>query len=197
LSASTTGGNVKMSRKLLLVVPLLAVWGASAIADPLLKGEYSQAGNDSCVYSSLGFNTNFQPVSGSTVSTSQASYEGTETLDGDGNAVLNQTNVSVAASGAISSIGTLQLTITMKADGSFIQKVVSASGTVLTGPRAGQTYTLLNAADQMGRISLNGDSFTLATFTPTVETVVYSNGAMAQRICQRSRTFILLKPGNP
>jgi hypothetical protein len=82
-------------------------------------------------------------------------------------------------------------------DGSFIQKDVSASGTILTGPRAGQTFTLLNVADQIGGPSLNRDSFTLATFTPTVETVAYSNGDIAQRICQRSRTFILLSPSKP
>jgi hypothetical protein len=67
------------------------------------------------------------------------------------------------------------------------------TGTIKTGPRAGQTFTIAHSPMSTGMFSRNGSTLTLATLDPTVEIVTFSNGDVHKRICHRSRVFIKLR----
>lgn len=65
----------------------------------------------------------------------------------------------------------------------------SFHGHFLTGPRAGQTYTI----DQItveGLISNDNKSLVIASVEPLVETQQFSTSEVRYRICHRSRSLI-------
>jgi hypothetical protein len=63
------------------------------------------------------------------------------------------------------------------------------TGTFLTGPRTGQTFSV-NTIPLTGLISKDGNTLTLASVVPTVEIISYSDGDIWPRICHRSRVLI-------
>jgi hypothetical protein len=78
------------------------------------------------------------------------------------------------------------------ADDTFTAETVTDTGTVLTGPRAGQTFKVEGGKTVTGLISANRHTLTHATLIPGVETITYSNGDVEHRICHRSRVYIKL-----
>jgi hypothetical protein len=89
-------------------------------------------------------------------------------------------------------------TYTVNPDGTWTSDVTSTgiTGTVTAGPRSTptkQTFTITGFPTVTGQISNNGSTLTLATLTPTIETITYSNGDVVKRICHRSRILINLK----
>jgi hypothetical protein len=65
-------------------------------------------------------------------------------------------------------------------------------GKILTGSRAGQTYTLSNEPEFTGYISADEKTLVLSTPNPAVEIITYSDGNSFQRICHRSRVLTKL-----
>jgi hypothetical protein len=68
------------------------------------------------------------------------------------------------------------------------QMVGPITGTFLSGPRTGQTSSF-DRPPLTGLISKNGDTLTLASVVPAVETVTFSNGDVWPRVCHRSRVL--------
>jgi hypothetical protein len=87
-----------------------------------------------------------------------------------------------------------RFTYTVNPDGSWTADVVPGTykGTFLTGPRSvptAQTFTVSNFPELSGLIGTFGQTLTVATLTPTVETTIYSNGDVFPKICHRSRVL--------
>jgi hypothetical protein len=80
------------------------------------------------------------------------------------------------------------------ADDEFTLQNVAGTdkGTVLSGPRKGQTFTIEGLPPATGVISANGRTLTTSILTPAVETITYSNGQVFNRICARSRVYTKL-----
>ena len=183
------------------VSAVVMTYAAHAAADPpRLKGEYGFTGSESCLFAPFGFKPNFQIVDDSSWSNS-GNVEGIRAFNGDGTGTVKGTTMSITGPptpgfppGAGSSRFSFSFTYTVSEDGGWTTNTVPGTdkGTVLTGPRAGQTFTVENSAAGTGLISRNGNTLTVADLTPTVETVTYSNGDVHHRICPRSRVFIKL-----
>jgi len=177
-------------------------YAANAAADsPRLKGEYGYTGSATCLLAPFGFNSSFEVVDGNSRSSS-SNVEGIRTFDGDGTGTDKSTTLTLTVPptpgfqpSAGSSTSSSSFTYTVSEDGGWTAHVVPGTnhGLVLTGPRAGQTFTVQNAAPVTGLISRNGSRLTVADLTPTVETITYSDGFSIRRICQRSRVFLTLK----
>lgn len=155
-----------------------------------------------------GFNAALQPIDGKSFSSS-FSVEGIRTFNGDGTGSVKGTAVSVtppptpgpAGSGypsfppaASSEDFTFNFTYVVNADGSWTADMVPGtySGHILTGPRAGQTYTVDRIPTIEGLIGSLALTLTAAHTTTTVEVHTFSNGDVEPRICHRSRVFIRL-----
>lgn len=150
-----------------------------------------------------GFNASNQPLVNATAFSVSNSVEGIRTFNADGTGTVKATSVanterptpgptgfpSFPAS-ASSSAFTASFTYTVNSDDTFEVKLVGPLvSTFLTGPQAGQTFTV-SPIPLTGLISKNGDMLTLASVTTTVETYTFSNGNVWPAICHRSRVLI-------
>src|SRR5258708_184695 len=170
------------------------ICAANAAADsPLLKGQYGYTGSASCLLAPFGFNSSFEVVDGNSRSNS-SNVEGIRTFNGDGTGADKSTTLTLTVPptpgfqpNAGSSTSSFSFTYTVSEDGGWTANVVPGTnkGTVLTGPRAGQTFTVQNGAPVTGLISRDGSTLTVADLTPTVETITYSDGFVIHRICQQ------------
>jgi hypothetical protein len=193
-----------MQRALLRFVSVFVVtWAASAAADPpQLKGEYGFTGTGACLSTAApgpGFNPNLTPTDGSFGQSFTS--EGIRTFNGDGTGTVKGSSMGITIPANVHSAGSddfsFSFTYTVNGDGSWTSKVIGVeTGTIKTGPRAGQTFTISNSPTSTGIISNNGSTLTLATLDPTVEIVTFSNGDVHKRICHRSRVFIKLSNDN-
>lgn len=181
---------------------VVMIWSANAVADsPKLKGDYAFTGSAACIdtVSPNNFNPDFTPTGGSSSTFGQSfAAEGIRTFNGDGTGTVTGSTMGItfpaANEGAGSDNFQFSFTYTVNSDGSWTSAVVGlVTGTVLTGGRAGQTFTVSNFPTVTGMISKNGNTLTSATLTPTVETVSYSNGDVHNRICHRSRILTKIK----
>ena len=192
-----------MQRSFMLSVSaLVIIYAANAAADSPhhLKGTYGFTGTDACLYAPAGFNAKLQPVGTAFWSSSNA-VEGIRTFNGNGTGTFKNSSMGITVPptpgflpSANSSTSSASFTYTVNADGSFTSQNVPGTdkGTVATGPRAGQTFTLNNVPPATGLISENGKTLTTAILTPGVEIQTFSNGDIEQRICHRSRVYIKL-----
>ena len=126
--------------------------------------------------------------------------EGIRTFNGDGTGTVKGSSMGITFPAANEGAGSDDFKFSFKyvvnSDGSWTSTVVgNVTGTVNTGPRAGQTFTVSNLPDFTGLSSQNNSTLTAATLTPTIETVTYSNGDVHYRICHRSRVLISLGKG--
>jgi hypothetical protein len=87
--------------------------------------------------------------------------------------------------------GSLTYTVT---DDTFTLQTVPGTnvGKVLTGPRAGQTFTVVGTPNRTGLISADRRSLISSILTPGVETLTYSNGDVEHHICYLQRVYIKL-----
>jgi hypothetical protein len=186
------------------MVGVLLLWTGVADADPqqlnaLLQGDYVSTGEGTCLVAlPPGFNPNLTPIDGRFSFSS--STQGMRTFHGDGTGTVQSRSVSVThpdtpvtLGGASSSDLQGSFTYTVAPDGTVTVVSGQATGTELTGSRAGQTFTIDAFPVLTGRIALDGTSLTLATEEPTVEVVTFSNGDVHDRICHRSRILLKLK----
>jgi hypothetical protein len=187
-----------------LSVSLVAMtWAQTAAADsPSLKGAYGFTGTSACLSTAAagpGFNPNLTPTDGSFGQS--FTTEGIRTFNGDGTGTVEGSSMGITIPANVHSAGSddfsFSFTYTVNDDSSWTSNVTGVeTGTIKTGPRAGQTFTISNAPTSTGMISRNGGALTLATLDPTVEIVTFSNGDVHKRICHRSRVLIKLPDGN-
>ena len=167
--------------------------GSALADDPThLHGTYAFTGMSACIQdsASLGFNPDFTPKrpTGSLNFTAT----GTRTFNNDGTGTVNGTSVTIdappTASGSSASFS-FNFTYTIAPGGALSLTMVPGtfSGSVLTGPRAGQSY--VNAIPfQTGQIGDDARSIVISQPVPAVETVTFSTGDSFARVCNRSRT---------
>lgn len=126
------------------------------------------------------------------------SFHGVRTFDGEGSGTLRGRSTGVSSSPNIFPNGFIPSASAIDIIGTFTYEVApdgtistqdNTTGTVLSGPRAGQGTT--NAFVLTGSASHNRHSLILATDAPQIETVRFSNGEVQERLCHRSRTLIL------
>ena len=183
-----------------LSVSLVAMtWAQTATVVPLrLTGTYGFTGTAACLSTAApgpGFNPNFTPTDGSFGQSFTS--EGIRTFNGDGTGTVRGSSMGITIPANIHSAGSddfsFSFTYTVNGDGSWTSDVIGVeTGTIKTGPRAGQTFSISNAPTSVGIISHNGRTLTLATLNPTVEIITFSNGDVHKRICHRSRVLIKL-----
>jgi hypothetical protein len=131
------------------------------------------------------------------------SIEGVRSFNGDGTGTVKARTVSLTvptnarSQGASHADIQFSFTYTLDGEGGFTTNLVPGTfvGTVLSGQRAGQTFTI-DSVPLAGLISTNGHILTLATVTPNVETQTFSNGDVRKRICHRSRVLTEMKCGD-
>jgi len=162
-----------------------------------LKGTYAFSGEGTCLVSPTGgFNSDLTPTNPAGRFVFSFSVQGVRTFNGDGTGTMRARTVSITHSdvAAVAVLGgggstdiVSSFTYQVAPDGTVsILLSVPMTGTVLTGTRAGQTFTI----DQLplsGLVSKDRKTLTLASVTPTVEVVTYSNADVQHRICHRSR----------
>ncbi len=174
-------------------------WAQTATAaSPKLKGTYGFTGTAACLSTAApgpGFNPNFTPTDGSFGQSFTS--EGIRTFNGDGTGTVMASSMGITIPANVNSASSddfsFSFTYTVNGDGSWTSAVTGVeTGTIKTGPRAGQTFTISNSPTSTGIISNNGSTLTLATLDPTIEIVTFSNGDVHKRICHRSRVFIRL-----
>src|SRR5262249_21582697 len=184
------------------------VWvggGRGARAPPqlnqLLQGDYVDTGEGTCLVAlPPGFTPDLTPIDGRfTVS---SSTQGVWTFNGDGTGTSQSRSVSlthpdtpVTLGGAGSNDAQASFTYTVAPDRTVT--VVSSgpvTGTVFTGTRAGQTFTIEPFAGYTGLLARDRKSLALASEEPTVEVETFSNGDVHYRICPRSRPLLKLAP---
>jgi hypothetical protein len=204
-------GERIMNRQYLVVLSAVAatLWSILCVIPPwagtadawdlngLLHGDYAGTGAATCLFSPSGFNPNLTPKGSSFVNA--FNVQAVLTFNGDGTGTINGRNVtntfSQLPSGppdASSDEFTAPFTYDVNPDRSFAVVFGPFAGTILTGPRAGQTFTIPTVLTS-GLIAKGRKSATLATDTTAIEVITYSNGDSFPRICQRSR--VLLKIG--
>ena len=193
-------GSIAFALSVSLVALTLA---QTATADsPRLNGAYGFTGTSACLSTAApgpGFNPNFTPTDGSFGQSFTS--EGIRTFNGDGTGTVRGSSMGITIPANFHSAGSddfsFSFTYTVNDDGSWTSDLIGVeTGTIKTGPRAGQTFTISNAPTSTGIISQNGHTLTLATLEPTVEIVTFSNGDVHKRICHRSRVLIKLPDGD-
>jgi hypothetical protein len=201
----------------LAVSSLLTAATGAAIAgspnSPKLKGTFAETGETVCLISNTvrgvpggtpvpitpsGFNpATLSPNPGAFSTLFLGSAQGVRTFDGEGSGTHRGRNVSINSSPNIfpnafttsASVTDIVGTFTYEvAPDGTISVEDDTLGSIVSGPRAGQTTT--NHFVLTGRASNNAHSLILAADTPEIETLTFSNGDVQQRLCQRSRTLI-------
>jgi hypothetical protein len=164
---------------------------------PPLMGTYAFAGSGTCVSASAGFNNSNEAL-GTSFSYSFGD-EGMMTFNGDGTGtlVVRSTAIVPPAVGIVPSAGSSEnsasFTYTVTGNTFTHQGVAGTdAGQELTGPRMGQTDTVVGVPMFTGLISKDRRTLTASILTPGVETVTYSNGDVRLRMCYRSRVYTKL-----
>lgn len=201
-------------------VGLVSWGGSEAASPKKLKGEYAFTGTASCLFApgsdpgpgnptpgkalpNAGFNANQQPLVNATAFVTSFSVEGVTVFNGDGTGTFKGTSVSITErptpgptgypsfpASASSNTFEASFSYVINADDTFDTQLVGLlTGTFLSGPRTGQT-TSVDRPPMTGLISKDGNTLTLASVVPAVETVTFSNGDVWPRICHRSRVLI-------
>lgn len=183
---------------------------APANLNQLLKGDYAFSGETSCLVSRGGFNANLTPVSpGPFPFVISFSVQGVRTFNGDGTGSVVARVVTIShpfalpvtppffsRGGASSSDVEATFTYQVAPDRTVAVDNATLTGTTLTGPNAGQTFTITNFPLFSGYLSKDRRTLTLAHLDPAVETHTSSNNTSDERICHRSRILLQLKDGD-
>lgn len=201
-----------MSRSSSVIVGVaLMLGGASAEAkgfEALLQGDYAFTGEAACLVSQGGFKADGTPVDPPArfPQVSSFSVQGVRTFNGDGSGTLVARVISISHPftvpanpavpgstplfnrGSVSSLE-IQSEFTYSVTPDLRLEIVTpvVTGTILSGPRQGQTLSFTGIPRFHGFISDNLRSLTLAHEEPGVEVHSFSNGDTDQRMCHRSR----------
>lgn len=185
---------------------VMLLWAGVADAGPndLLKGDYTFTGDATCLVSVGGFASDLTPNVGSRRFVQSFSVQGVWTFFGNGAGartglsvgITDPTNFNSTPIGGGGGSDNFQASFNYNVapDGTVTTILAGPlTGTVLTGSRAGQTYTI-DQINLTGLMSQDHKTLTLANDQPTIETVTYSNGDVHPRICHRSRVLLRLTP---
>jgi hypothetical protein len=160
-----------------------------------------------------GFNSSLQPIDHETSFSNSTSIEGYRIFNGDGTGTVKATETGMTPPPTPGPTGypsfppsaesaniSYSFTYVVNPDGSWTSQMVpgSFSGTFVTGPRTGQTFTT-TIPEFSGLSGHHARVLTAANLTPTPEIQIFSNGDVFPRICHRSRVYIQLDdqfPGN-
>jgi hypothetical protein len=206
-----------------ILFPASAVQADPRNLNQLLRGDYAFSGEGSCLVSPGpfgpptpqpnppgGFNPNFTPFGPPAFFPFVISFSvhGVRTFNGDGTGTVVTRSVTIThpralptvppffdRGGASSSDAVSDFTYEVFPDRTFTALASVADGTILTGTRAGQTFTLGPVAFG-GEISQDGKTLATTSDAPVVETITFSDGDVEKRICHRSRINLKLKTGN-
>ena len=188
---------------------LLALCGSSAHArdfEKLLKGDYAFTGETVCLQSVGGFNADLTPVGAPAPFPTIVSFsvQGVRRFNGDGTGTLAARVVSISHPFALPTTPTpvfnrgaassndieSDFTYAVSHDLKVMITTPVINGTFLTGPRTGQTTTVTGVPPQVGYISEDLQSLTLAHDEPGVEHQQFSNGDAVFRVCHRARVLL-------
>jgi hypothetical protein len=123
--------------------------------------------------------------------------QGMRTFNGDGTGTVKSRSVNVTlAVGASSSDTQASFTYTVASNRTFTVVSGQVTGTVLTGRRAGQTFTIDSFPVLTGLIPLDRKTLTLATEEPTIAVVTFNDGipTIRHRICHQSAILLKFNP---
>jgi hypothetical protein len=146
---------------------------------------------ETCVVSLGGFNSDLTPTTTSLTTTTSSLFSGVFNGDGTGSETAQEVTVVAPpfASGSSDTVS-FDFTYTVAADRTVTVSIPVINGQSLTGPVAGQTFTITNTASTTGKLSDDGRSVTFSTTDPTIDTLTFSGGLVEQRICALSGTSI-------
>ena len=177
------------------IAAIFLAWPGLACADdddsgP--RGTYFAVGSQACLYGNEGFDVSNQPNDGNIYSNSGNSHAIT-IYNGDGTGTTSGTFISITVPPTpnfrpSASNGTFQFSFTHSSvsNNSFTSALVPGSymGTISSGPRAGQTFTV-DRVDRTHLITNNGKTITAADVIAAVENITYSGAPFGpfQRIC--------------
>jgi hypothetical protein len=158
-----------------------------------IKGDYAFTGAATCLTSPAGFNADLTPKGGWYYES--FSVQGVWTFNHDGTGIRKGRGVSITfySPGHAGSFDfQAPFTYTIGQDNTVTTELSSQlTGQILTGSRAGQTFTIDQISLQ-GLIAKDNEGLTIASTEPQIETTVYSNGNIIPRICYRSRVLLRL-----
>jgi hypothetical protein len=191
-----------------LIFAIMSIATGVAFADDKLKGHYAVAGAQTCLTAPSGFANdgkgNPTIANGNDSVASANNFEGRYTFNGDGTGSISGTFVSILPPApdsrnlkAVVGAGTFSysLTYTPVANNSF--NITMAPGTyqgmINSGPRAGQQFTI-DSAHRVFQVSNDQTHGTVATTTPDVEHITYSDPSHTSqaRICFVSGSLVRL-----
>jgi hypothetical protein len=206
-----------------ILFPASAVQADPRNLNQLLQGDYAFSGEGSCLVSlgplgppeptpnpPGGFNSNFTPFGPPARFPFVISFSvhGVRTFNGDGTGTVVTRTVTIThpraipgdppffdRGGASSSDSESDFTYEVFPDRTFTALGLVAPGTILTGTRAGQTFTV-GPLPLRGEISQDRKTLATTSDAPVVETITFSDGDVEKRICHRSRINLKLKTSN-
>jgi hypothetical protein len=206
-----------------ILFPASAVQADPRNLNQLLQGDYAFSGEGSCLVSlgplgppeptpnpPGGFNSNFTPFGPPARFPFVISFSvhGVRTFNGDGTGTVVTRTVTIThpraipgdppffdRGGASSSDSESDFTYEVFPDRTFTALTLVAPGTILTGTRAGQTFTV-GPLPLRGEISQDRKTLATTSDAPVVETITFSDGDVEKRICHRSRINLKLKTSN-
>jgi hypothetical protein len=192
-----------MSRIIMLAVAVVALTAGKANAQFTdITGWYGFTSTQSCLVTAFGFNSAGEPMGPSWVNsgTSKGTYHflangtGTQTIQ---SITIVAPGPAIPTPSAGVSTRTGPFHYIMGADGESFRLPGggSFSGTLTTGPRAGETFTITNAPELTGWIGDGAKELTLTGTGATVEKETFSGPVtpLTQfRICETSEILIRL-----
>lgn len=166
--------------------------GGGGTFNPLLEGDYIYSGPATCLFSSLGFSNNFQPIyfqppnTYGNVFVQTYMVNGKATFDGNGNGTLNANSLAVNPGGIGG--GTFHIDFTYQLN-PYLTITLQDLDSIATNPQ-GQQSSVTGPAQLQGRVSADMRTIKVMHYAPSVETITnLATGAKTYRVCTRERTF--------
>lgn len=186
--------------RLYLLMLVASIAFANVATAQTFTGIYNFTRHATCIDTSGGFTSEFTPSNGTAYSSS-FSVNGVRTYNGNGTGTVQATvvgNNDSQSPSASSSTISYDFTYSVASNGTITSQVVPGSfvGKVLTGPRAGQTFTNSGGTEggHVSTITTYSPVFTLSPLAPIVETTTYSNGSVDYRICNGQEVLVYQGP---
>ncbi len=157
-------------------------------------GPYAYTNDISCLVSTAGFNANLTPLAGGAVFVQSLSGWGIVTINGDGTGTQETTREvqlvypPTGPSTVSSNENSGPFTYAVASDGTLTLDPGTLDGTLLSGPSAGATFTVVGRPSLAGRMTRSGILVLGNAGSPAVETLTVSGSAgstVLPRICNR------------
>jgi hypothetical protein len=195
---------------MVLIFAIVSISTRAAFADDnfRLKGHYAVAGSQMCLIAPSGFSNDSKGnptiANGNDSVASANNFLGRYTFNGDGTGSVSGTFVTIVPPApdsrnlkAVVSTGTYSYSFTLTPAGDNVFKSTMTPGTyqgmINSGPRAGEQFTI-DSGHRVFQVSNNQTHGTVATTTPDVEHITYSDASHTTqaRICFVSGSLVRL-----